>query len=123
MGNKGKKTSWKIEQEGGGMVSTGTGAGRVDKRDFDANRPLLRSGEGSSGRSTALGDNDGDGDGSGEGEGEGYGRGRGGSVLSEVVDEIRERDRRKVRMNVVRTCSFVWGVMSWFVSLVFFLVW
>ncbi|KAK2754850.1 putative monocarboxylate transporter mch1 [Arachnomyces sp. PD_36] len=116
MGSKGKRASWKHDQDGLiGASSTAsrrhsphTTSGNVDKRDFDANRPLLHRGEGSSGRSTRLGfldDSDCDGEG-GDNE-----RG-GGSLLSEVVDEIRERDRRKVRMNVVRTCSFIWGVMS-----------
>lgn len=115
MGKKGKRASWKQEPEQGmvsatsGRHSPGTGSARVDKKDFDANRPLLVRGEGSSGRSTRPGS-------SGEDENDNDGRrGGGGSVLSEVVDEIRERDRRKVRMNVVRTCSFVWGVMSWYV--------
>ena len=103
----------------------GSGAGKVDKRDFDANRPLLLRDSGSASASgSAMGsspasltdDEDGDGEDERGGRGRGFGLG-GASVLSDVVDEIRERDRRKVRMNVVRVCSFIWGVMSWLVSL------
>lgn len=116
MGNKGKKPSQELGQDHirsilsrGHSPGNRSGAVRVDKRDFDANRPLLDNGEGPSGRSTRPGsfsDEDED------DEGEGTGRG---GLLSEVVNEIRERDRRKVRMNVVRTYSFIWGVLSWFV--------
>lgn len=122
MGNKGQEISWKHDQDG--VISRsgrrhspdadtgGAGAaGNVDKRDFDVNRPLLSRGEGSGARSTRLSSSGDD----SEGEDEGRGTGRG-SLLSDVVNEIRERDRRKVRMNVVRICSFIWGVLSWFVS-------
>ncbi|THC89118.1 hypothetical protein EYZ11_011435 [Aspergillus tanneri] len=81
----------------------------IDKRDFDTNRPLL-DGDGSgmdraahghlyirpgSGHSTGSRFTDGD-DG----------------LLNDVVDEIVERDRRKMAKEVVRVCSFVWGVIS-----------
>jgi hypothetical protein len=93
--------------------SNGYGHTRVDKRDFDANRPLLaadhdredgqgrrRSGSGPSGLS-ANGADDGHSDG----------------LLSEVVDNIVERDRQKMKREVLRISSFVWGVISWFVVL------
>ncbi|PWY94126.1 MFS general substrate transporter [Aspergillus sclerotioniger CBS 115572] len=76
----------------------------IDKRDFDAHRPLLndveartdeqqphlRSRPGS--RLSATNNDDG--------------------LLNDVVDEILERDRRKMAKEVVRVCSFAWGVIS-----------
>jgi hypothetical protein len=43
--------------------------------------------------------------------------GRSDGLLSEVVENIVERDRRKLRKEIVRIFSFVWGVISWFVGL------
>ena len=78
----------------------------IDKRDFDAHRPFLhdvdagtdeqqpahlRSRPGS--RLSATNNDDG--------------------LLNDVVDEILERDRRKMAKEVVRVCSFAWGVISW----------
>lgn len=112
MGNKGKTPSQEHGQDGMRSISSGgrsSAAVKVDKRDFDANRPLLDNEGGPRGRSTRLGsftDEDEHDDGQGTGNG---------SLLSDVVNEIRERDRRKMRMNIVRTYSFIWGVLSWFV--------
>lgn len=78
----------------------------IDKRDFDANRPLLHN--------VDMDDED-------------QGRSRPDSrlsaipslndgtdgLLTNVVDEIVERDRRKMAKEVVRVCSFVLGVISW----------
>ncbi|GIJ86260.1 putative monocarboxylate transporter mch1 [Aspergillus pseudoviridinutans] len=79
----------------------------IDKRDFDDNRPLLHDidagvdGTGerrprSSSRLSAIRNLDGGTDG----------------LLNNVVDEIVERDRRKMAMEVMRVCSFVVGVIS-----------
>ncbi|PYI02834.1 MFS general substrate transporter [Aspergillus sclerotiicarbonarius CBS 121057] len=72
----------------------------IDKRDFDAHRPLLndvdagadeqQSRPGS--RLSATNNDDG--------------------LLNDVVDEILERDRRKMAKEVVRVSSFAWGVIS-----------
>lgn len=80
----------------------------IDKRDFDDNRPLLHdidagvhgTGEGrsrSDSRLSAIRTLDGSTDG----------------LLNNVVEEIVERDRRKMAMEVMRVCSFVVGVISW----------
>lgn len=34
-------------------------------------------------------------------------------LLSDVVEEIVERDRRKIARKVVRIGSFVWGIVTW----------
>lgn len=34
-------------------------------------------------------------------------------LLNDVVDEIVERDRRKIAREVIRVCSFVWGIVTW----------
>lgn len=34
-------------------------------------------------------------------------------LLNDVVEEIVERDRRKIARKVVRIGSFVWGVVTW----------
>lgn len=34
-------------------------------------------------------------------------------LLSDVVEEIVERDRRKIARRVVRIGSFVWGIVTW----------
>lgn len=74
----------------------------VDKRDFDANRPLLRD-DGDSGRdrdeeerrSRFSGEQSNDG------------------LLNNVVEEIVEQDRQRLAREVVRVVSFAWGVISW----------
>ncbi|KAJ5527388.1 hypothetical protein N7513_011547 [Penicillium frequentans] len=89
--------------------------GHVDKRDFDANRPLLE---------------DGNIDGPNLGSNPAIGRSRAGSrrsrrssrsglgatsddgLLSDVVDGIVERDRRKMHKEVIRVISFVWAIIT-----------
>ncbi|KAH1488839.1 putative monocarboxylate transporter mch1 [Aspergillus fumigatus] len=79
----------------------------IDKRDFDDHRPLLHdidtgidgTGDGrlqSDSRLFAFRNLDGGSDG----------------LLNDVVDEIVERDRRKMAMEVMRVCSFAVGVIS-----------
>jgi hypothetical protein len=79
---------------------------RIDKRDFDANRPLLADEEADNGRIARLpADNDYDDD-----DGDGL---RSDGLLSDVVEHIVERDRRKLNREIVRVFSFAWGVVSW----------
>lgn len=78
----------------------------IDKRDFDAHRPLLD-----------------DADAEADEQQRGHLRSRAESCLSatnnddgllnDVVDEILERDRKKMAKEVVRVSSFAWGVISW----------
>lgn len=81
------------------------GSTPIDKRDFDAHRPLLREvdygrpspTESRFSRTSATHDH---GDGSD-------------GLLNDVVEGIVERDRRKMEKEVRRVCSFAWGVISW----------
>lgn len=88
----------------------------IDKRDFDANRPLLGdvSADGhpvergplqsrSRSKSSWQSANRDDGNDSDDSNG----------LLSDVVEGIVERDRRKMEREVVRVCSFAWGVITW----------
>lgn len=86
----------------------------IDKRDFDANRPLLRDGDtqGRTGnlspcpRSTPeshlsrLSADSGS-------------RNNDDGLLNDVVKGIVERDRQKIHREVVRAISFAWGVVTW----------
>jgi hypothetical protein len=87
---------------------------RIDKRDFDANRPLL-AGHGSADEEPGHASDEprisrlsADSDGS-DRPGEG--------LLSEVVENIVERDRAKMKREVIRVTSFAWSVLSWYVIL------
>ncbi|KAJ6177245.1 hypothetical protein N7485_004159 [Penicillium canescens] len=86
----------------------------IDKRDFDANRPLLQDidAEPDSGdrrhdlapaRLRAGSRSSGD---------DGIGMRSDDGLLSEVVDEIVERDRRMMHVEVIRVVSFAWGVVT-----------
>lgn len=93
----------------------------IDKRDFDANRPLLQ---------------DADGEAQNEDHSPRFSRRRAAShrsrlstasrpslpsddgLLSDVVEGIVERDRRKMQKEVIRVISFAWGVITWYVYLV-----
>lgn len=90
----------------------------IDKRDFDANRPLLLASdpEGPNeewspelGRSRPVSRYSRHSGESRRGEGSDDG------LLSDVVDGILERDRRKIHKEVIRVISFVWGVVTWYV--------
>ncbi|CAG7925846.1 unnamed protein product [Penicillium olsonii] len=79
----------------------------IDKRDFDANRPLLQDTETEQdGGSPVLA----------EGFGSRHSRNSGprsdDGLLNDVVGEIVERDRRKMHKEVVRVVSFGWGVVT-----------
>lgn len=95
--------------------SDGNADSAIDKRDFDANRPLLqgevendaqpspqyrhsRSGSHRSRLSRIRRDSANSDDG----------------LLNDVVDGIVERDRQKMHREVVRVVSFAWGVVTWY---------
>ncbi|KAL1959121.1 hypothetical protein VTO42DRAFT_2908 [Malbranchea cinnamomea] len=67
----------------------------IDKRDFDAHRPLLTQ-------------QDGRGDSRPVSRGEEDGR----RLLNDVVDELVERDRMLMKREITRLTSFVWAVLS-----------
>jgi hypothetical protein len=98
----------------------------IDKRDFDANRPLLqdidaepdtgdRRHDVAPARLRAGSRSSGD---------DGIGMRSDDGLLSDVVDEIVERDRRMMHVEVVRVGSFAWGVVTWYgiLSLLLFLI-
>lgn len=84
--------------------SYGQADSSIDKRDFDTNRPLLQDAdlgvEGEDGAPRPGLDQRISGESSD-------------GLLSNVVEEIVERDRKKMAKEVVRVCSFIWGVISW----------
>lgn len=82
----------------------------IDKRDFDANRPFLADHDSMHEESGPAQDEprtitrlSADSDRPSEG------------LLSEVVENIVERDRQKMKKEVIRVLSFVWSVISWYV--------
>jgi hypothetical protein len=92
----------------------------IDKRDFDANRPLLkdinaeqdttdRSAEPSRLRSVSRNSRSSGNDGLGLRSDDG--------LLSDVVEELVERDRRRMQKEVIRVLSFAWGVVTWYGNL------
>jgi hypothetical protein len=93
--------------------SEGQADSAIDKRDFDANRPLLQEGaddehgqpspqyrhsRSGSHRSRFSRDSANSDDG----------------LLTDVVEGIVERDRRIMHREVVRVVSFAWGVVTWY---------
>lgn len=82
----------------------------IDKRDFDANRPLLQDTsidqDGSPGSTRRPGS---------QLSRTSLPRGDDG-LLNDVVDEIVERDRRRMHKELIRVISFGWGVVTWFVN-------
>lgn len=112
-------TANRSEEGRGGYTMTssdGQADSAIDKRDFDANRPILQDGAGSDhGQQTPQ-----------------HGHSRSGSyrsrlsrishegsacddgLLNDVVEGIVELDRRKMHREVVRVVSFAWGVVTWY---------
>lgn len=88
-----------------GRPGSHSGEARIDKRDFDANRPLLP---------RAVGAQD------GQDESPGSHRGRYSDetdgLLCDVVSEIVKRDRDLMRREVIRMASFIWAVLTAYVS-------
>lgn len=88
----------------------------IDKRDFDANRPLLQDAdeEGSAGQRTPgirhsrTGSRR-----SRASSRSGLLAGSDDGLLSNVVDGIVERDMKKMHTEFVRVISFAWGVVTW----------
>jgi hypothetical protein len=83
----------------------------IDKRDFDANRPLLQDNEaeGCTGHLTPYPRSLPGSRLSADSE-----RSRGDDgLLNDVVEGIVERDRQKIHREVVRVVSFAWGVVTW----------
>jgi hypothetical protein len=66
--------------------------GHIDRLDFDANRGTIRSDSSRGGRSLLDDDVD---------------------FMDEVAEGILERDRQRMRREVIRTLSFVCAVLSW----------
>lgn len=96
--------------------SDGQADSAIDKRDFDANRPILQDGTGSDhGQQTPQHRHSRSGsyrsrlsrvshEGSASDDG----------LLNDVVEGIVELDRRKMHREVVRAVSFAWGVVTWY---------
>jgi hypothetical protein len=83
---------------------------QIDKRDFDARQPLLerhrQHGDAVS-QTSRLSVSDVDYDTISDDR-------RNDGLLYEVVEGIVERDRRRMRGEVIRVISFVWGVITWY---------
>jgi hypothetical protein len=84
----------------------------IDKRDFDANRPLLAD----------YGADEEDGRPPGRSEPEsrtsrlsGDGNRPSEGLLSEVVENIVERDRQRLKREMIRILSFTWSIIAWYV--------
>lgn len=95
----------------------------IDKRDFDANRPLLQDVDTEPETGTRSPDLHPDvarlRAGSRSSGDDGIGIRSDDGLLSDVVGEIVERDRKMMHMEVVRVVSFAWGVVTWYGILLF----
>ena len=79
----------------------------IDKRDFDTNRPLRRD------AANAGPDEGGEQQPETRPSADSSRRDSNDGLLSDVVEEIVERDRQNIAKEVVRVGSFAWGVVSW----------
>ncbi|KAJ5653888.1 hypothetical protein N7490_000891 [Penicillium lividum] len=96
-------------------MSSSTPQADIDKRDFDANRPLLEDGNTDGpnvGPSLAIGRSRAGSRRSRHSSRSGFGATSDDGLLSDVVEGIVERDRRKMHNEVIRIISFVWGVIT-----------
>ncbi|KAJ5745936.1 hypothetical protein N7520_011118 [Penicillium odoratum] len=96
-------------------MSSSTPHTDIDKRDFDANRPLLEDGntDGSNaGPSLAIARSRAGSRRSRHSSRSGFGAASDDGLLSDVVEGIVERDRRKMHNEVIRVISFIWGVIT-----------
>lgn len=75
--------------------SSRSATGRIDKLDFDSNRKTTPSNDGSEHSGPHLLDDD-------------------ESLLSDVVDGIIERDRRRMKRAVMRYLSFACAILNWY---------
>lgn len=82
----------------------------IDKRDFDTHRPLLhaRVTAGHTGHLTPYPRSVPE-----SGSGASSGGNSDDGLLSDVVEGIVERDRRRIHKEVIRVVSFAWGVVTW----------
>ncbi|KAJ5101910.1 hypothetical protein NUU61_004132 [Penicillium alfredii] len=94
--------------------SNGHADSSIDKRDFDANRPLLDDMDGGnhSGQASPKPRRSGSGSRRSQISAGGISPGGDDGLLNDVVEGIVERDRRKMQKEVVRILSFAWGVIS-----------
>lgn len=102
------------------MAPNGHTGPPIDKRDFDANRPLLQdAGEEihNEDRSPRISRSRATSHRSRLSAASRLSRSDDG-LLSDVVEGIVERDRRKMHREVIRAVSFAWGVITWYVYLV-----
>lgn len=76
----------------------------IDKRDFDQNRSLLQDNDNENGNEAVV---------ETRSSAENERRDSSDGLLNDVVEEIVERDRRRIAREVVRVGSFIWGVISW----------
>lgn len=98
------------------MVPDGHTGPSIDKRDFDANRPLLQEADEENhneDRSLRLSRSRATSHRSRPSAASGFRRPSEDGLLSDVVEGIVERDRRKMQKEVIRAISFVWGVITW----------
>jgi len=84
------------QHSGSGAISTNNGGG-IDKLDYHPGRPLLRP------------DDNGGGAGGNGHEDTSYA----GSFFEHVAEGIVDRDRAKMRREVLRYFSFCWAVLEW----------
>jgi hypothetical protein len=88
--------------------SSGRVDSAIDKRDFDTNRPLLASRD----PGADTGGRDLDSRPESRISTRRYSEGEDG-LLNDVVEEIVERDRRRLAKEAIRICSFALGVVTW----------
>lgn len=87
----------------------------IDKRDFDANRPLLQDIDTEQDPNDRSPGSARQRSGSRHSRSSGEGRRSDDGLLNDVVGGIIERDRRKMQKEVIRITSFAWGVVTWYV--------
>lgn len=80
-----------VEGRGGGAV--------IDKLDYRPGRPLLRADDG-----------DDDGESAGRASGE---HSYAGSFFEQVAEGILDRDRKRIRRDVLRYLGFAWAIINW----------
>lgn len=102
------------------MAPNGHTGPPIDKRDFDANRPLLQETDEEihEDRDPRLSRSRAASHRSRHSAASRLSRPSDDGLLSDVVEGIVERDRQKMQREVIRAISFAWGVITWYVYLV-----